>query len=92
MFVNERKKMNLSDLLLILEELEDSVKASIAKHGDNALVSDAEIVGVITEEQYELVKAVHEGNQEEVVNELKDIAVAAVVGIASVRTNTRHVH
>lgn len=92
MFVDKRKKFDMAEMETIVERLKAKIGESIDKHGDNTLASDAEIIGVLAEEQYELLKAVHEESTMQVVEELFDIAVGAVVGIASIQVNSRNVH
>jgi len=92
MFVDQRRKFDLEEMDSIVEQLKTKILLSIDKHGDNTLASDAEIVGVLAEEQYELLKAVHEESTRQVIEELYDIAVGAVVGIASILVNSRNVH
>lgn len=47
------------------------------------LVTRHEILGIVCEEYHELIEAVHSGVSSDIYNELVDIAVAAIAGIAS---------
>lgn len=92
MFVEKRRKFDMAEMAGIIEMLKQKIGQSIEKHGDNTLASDAEIIGILAEEQYELLKAVHGESTAQVIEELYDIAVGAVVGIASILVNSRNVH
>jgi len=72
------------------DEAIDIVKAdlqnAINKHGSYAAVSTHEIFGDISEEALkELLDAIHANDLTEVENELANVAVAAIWGIASIR-------
>ena len=54
--------------------------------GDGVLVSRHEILGVVIEEVRELERAVESSTLASISDELLDIAVACVVGLASIRT------
>ena len=73
----------------ILEEVYDRIKQKTAskleKKGDSAYVGTHETYGIIAEEFYELLKAMHENNTVNFDEELLDIAVACVIGMASLR-------
>jgi NTP pyrophosphatase (non-canonical NTP hydrolase) len=81
--------------LKIQEEVYEKVQTMIAdrledariRKGDGALCSIHEALGVVTEEYAELEDAVRSNNAMTVRNELLDIAVAAIVGIASYEAN-----
>jgi hypothetical protein len=82
-----------SRALLTGDELTEAVEAvtgmlsvRAAEKGMGAYASRHETLGIIEEEKAELVQAVTSGDIEAVVDELIDIAVGCVFGIASLRT------
>lgn len=79
----ERKKLTNEAILKVLEILTQKVGQRIEKHGVWALASPAESLGVITEEYWELIEATKSNDPYRQADELFDIAVAAVVSIAS---------
>lgn len=56
--------------------------------GDGSFVSSHEIDGVLDEEVHEFKKEVHANNINGIENELVDIAVAAIFGIACIKNKT----
>lgn len=93
MLGTERKKLALSELLIELEQLEDKIRATFADSGDNAHVSDAELLGTVNLLHHDLVMAVHaNGDPQLVITALKELAVGSIFGIASIRENTKRVH
>jgi len=52
--------------------------------GSGSFVSTHELLGVITEEYYELIEAAHRGNVTNVHGELLDIAAACIFGVACI--------
>lgn len=68
-------------LILILIGLQKRLK----QHGHAPLASIHEILGIMDEEHYELLMAVHQNDNDQVVEELVDIAVGALFGIASLK-------
>lgn len=61
-----------------------NLKNRLNEKGDGAFASRHEILGTITEEYTELIEAVQEGSLQDVENELIDITVAGLFGIACV--------
>ena len=59
------------------------------QHGDGAFVTEHETLGAIAEEYHELIEAVRGNNPEHVGMELTDIAVCAIVGLASQRVRAQ---
>ncbi len=92
MLGTERKKLALSELLIELEQLEDKIRATFADNGDNALVSDAELLGTVNLLHHDLVMAVHGGDPQAIITALKEMAVGSIHGITSIRENTKRVH
>jgi hypothetical protein len=62
-----------------------NLKKKLKKHGIGSWLSRHEILGIIEEEVYELLMVVHDKEpQERLIEELADVAVAAIFGIACV--------
>ena len=60
------------------------------KKGDHSLLSTHEIFGVVQEEVLELAQAVQANDLQSIRNELLDIAVSAILGIASIDNESLH--
>ena len=60
-----------------------ALKKAIEEKGDGAFVSQHEALGVITEEQLELVQAVRANNADCERSELLDVAISAIWEVAS---------
>lgn len=65
---------------LILSGLDKRLR----QHGYGSFASIHEILGIMDEEHYELLMAVHQNDTDQVLAELVDIAVGALFGIASI--------
>lgn len=78
-----RPETNLPEMALHLEELESCLAARLKKHGCSLHTSAHETYGIVAEEFKELMDAMHDNDEYEFVEELKDIAVAAIFGIVS---------
>jgi NTP pyrophosphatase (non-canonical NTP hydrolase) len=70
-------------LLAALDAMTVRVGQKIEKHGRGAYISNHETLGIVAEEYHELIDAVHQNDPVDVANELMDIAVAALFGVAS---------
>jgi hypothetical protein len=68
-------------VLLVKQGLENRLK----QYGYDSFASIHEILGVMDEEHYELLVAVHQNDNEQVISELVDIAVGALFGIATLK-------
>lgn len=81
-------------LQLTEQQLDDTMRGiwnktlfRFEQKGHGAFASSHEILGILSEEMLEITEAIHENQtQSEIVEELKDIAVAALFGIASIRS------
>jgi NTP pyrophosphatase (non-canonical NTP hydrolase) len=71
-----------------VQELSSKIKSRLIEKGRGAFVSTHEILGIITEEYYELVDAVRSDVVDDVRSELLDIAVGCIFGIACINENT----
>lgn len=67
----------------IFAQLNFRLGEALKKRGDGAFVSAHEILGSLMEETKELVEAIHTNRLEGTKNELFDIAITAIFGIAS---------
>lgn len=77
----ETYKDNRDDAIkIVAEKLEFRLK----QKGNKTFTSTHEILGVVAEEYAELIHAVQNNNPAEVIEELKDIAVACIFGIVSI--------
>lgn len=79
----ERRNMEFSEIEKGVEDLIKRFNKKLEKKGTNSLVSPHEIIGVVTEEWYEALMAVHQNDNEELKVELLDIAVACLWGYIS---------
>jgi len=69
-----------------VREVEAKLMYRVGQKGPGTLVSSHEILGIITEEYHEYIEEVTKNAPEEAkVQELLDIAVAALFGVASIR-------
>lgn len=79
-----RKKITELALAESLERLENAVGARLVQKGWGGFVSRHEILGAVAEEDAELIEAVHRRGLGDVHVELLDVAVACVIGLASI--------
>jgi len=63
--------------------IKELVLARLMQKGRGAFASRHETLGIIQEEMHELVEAVRDGDLAAVRDELLDVAVAALIGLAS---------
>lgn len=83
-----RKELRPIDYVNAVSELKEKLKFRVAQKGYSSYSSVHEILGLLTDELQEYRDEVH-GNKlgrEEQVQELLDIAVGAIWGIASIRS------
>lgn len=73
------------------EEIESAMKVikealtkKLMQHGNGTFASTHEIYGVVAEEFDELGDALRSNNEEEFANELIDVAVGAIFGVACI--------
>lgn len=79
----ENKKILIDDEKTSLELFKKVLERAKQKHGLDSFNSSHQILGVVTEEYTEFLKAVHENDDVEQVCELCDIMATAFWGIAS---------
>lgn len=84
---NERHQLNRKDIDSALDEVIHKLRYRIREKGMGSMSSSHEILGIIIQETAEYQEAVHcRQPEEEKVQELLDIAVAALFGVASIRS------
>jgi len=81
----KRPKLSREEIGKTLANFELFLNQKIEEKGDGIFVSTHEIRGALEEEVNEHLDAVHNDNVEEQMNELFDIAVCAIWGVASLR-------
>ncbi len=79
----DRTPVSDEALLKAIEIVTHHVGLRIEKHGRGAFASNHEALGVTTEEYFELVDAVKNNDDQNVAEELIDIAVCGIFGLAS---------
>lgn len=79
----ERPEVSDKILLAAIEALTVNLGRKIEKHGRGAYISNHETLGIVAEEYHELVEAVRQNDPVDVANELMDIVVAGLFGVAS---------
>ena len=68
-----------------IEQVCDKLAFRLSEKGYGKFVNKFELLGVLQVEFYELTKAIHERNDQEVIEELIDIVVGALFGIVSLK-------
>lgn len=81
---NEREGLHPLIIGEAITQLERKLSFRLKEKGSGTFKSRHEILGIVTEEHFELIDAVKSGTLEEVKQELLDIAVGALFGIASI--------
>jgi NTP pyrophosphatase (non-canonical NTP hydrolase) len=64
------------------EKLGEKIKYRLKEKGKRTFASNHEILGIITEEYYELIEAVKNNDDNKIHDELLDIAVGCILGMA----------
>ena len=84
-----RKLVTLADTIKVMEDLDQSYGENINRKGWHGFASRHEILGILIGEMKEFSDEVHRGNINELLyGELRDIALAAVHGMASIKSGT----
>lgn len=81
-----RAQITGENVNLVFKDLQRETAMRLNEKGNHILLSRHEIIGVITEEYNELVRAVEQGSLADVEDELKDIVVGGIVALASLKT------
>lgn len=84
----KREIISKNALVQSIGEISDKTDYQMEKKGPGAWGSTHEVLGVITEEYWELQEAIKNNNMEEIKKELMDIAVACHFGIACINEKT----
>lgn len=84
--LSDRPQICDIDINFALTRLNEKTAYRLNEKGCGILISSHEILGVITEEYFEFVRAIEGGAGSKIKAELEDIAVAALVGLASIQT------
>ena len=84
----KRKQIDLKLVEASINNLKDKIEFRLKEKGKGTLASKHEIVGIITEEYYEMIEATHLNNLFDFENELMDIAVGCIFGIACIKAGT----
>lgn len=82
----ERPQLSADDINITFTQLQNKTQDRLLEKGKGILISRHEMLGVITEEYDELIRAVEGGDMGDVEDELVDITVAGIIGIASIKT------
>lgn len=82
--MSEREQISSEVIKEAIDQTAAKLKMRLEEKGYGAFVSIHEILGIVTEEFHELVEAVRWNNQIEVKEELLDIAVGAIFGVACI--------
>ena len=82
--MSDRPQIEADDINIAISKLQKEVARRLNEKGKGSFTSRHEILGVITEEYHELVKAVEVQPLTEVEDELFDLAVGAVISAACV--------
>jgi len=85
---NKRKIINNDSIDLSTKQLIDNLNSQLKKKGNHTFTSTHEIAGVITEEYHEMLHELINNNMENYKQELLDIAVACLFGVACINQNT----
>lgn len=80
----ERHKIDYGHIKKVAAKVHDEINRQMDIKGDGEFISYHETLGVITEEYYELIGAVQSNIPHNIKEELMDIAVACLFGIASI--------
>lgn len=80
---NPRVLVEETALLTATQRIGNQLKERIEQKGSHSYASNHEALGLITEEYYELLKAVRKNDNENVKEELVDIAVGCIFALAS---------
>jgi hypothetical protein len=82
----ERPQNIADNINTVFKDLQRKVRDRLNQKGLGILLSRHEMLGVVTEEYHELVRAIQHGDLPDVTNELIDIAVACIVSMSSIYT------
>ena len=78
-----RPEIKQETLAIVYDDMVQNLLKGINKHGPGTWKSSHEILGLMTEEYHELIQAVHKGDRDNLIEELKDIGTVVLFGLAS---------
>ena len=84
----KRKEVSTKALQYALDEAKSELSRRLGQKGHGGFASTHEMFGVLIEEVDELSEALHDNDQDQFIAELKDIVVAALFSLASMKDNT----
>jgi hypothetical protein len=84
----DRTQLTDKQIKLAIMHVCDALYKRLAQKGNGTFSSSHEILGSITEEYIEFAEAVHNKGFDEKINEIVDIAVAAIFGLACLENRT----
>jgi hypothetical protein len=79
----KRNELSVDSLTVAIGKVTDKVEFRLQEKGLGAYAGPHETYGIVAEEFYELMDALHLNDTDGFQKELLDIAVACVIGIAS---------
>lgn len=85
--VVSRVEVPEADVLHTILELSKQLRTRLDKHGPLSYIGAHEVYGICAEEVAELLDAIRQNDKYLTINELYDIAVAAIFGIASLNAH-----
>jgi hypothetical protein len=80
-----RKLLKKENVCSAISDVCGAFNRQLSKKGSQKLVSTHEILGIVAEEYHELIGAVTNNSTPDVKEELIDIAVACLLGVASIK-------
>ena len=86
--VPHRQKISLRSLVDADNDVHNKMASRLNQKGYGAWLSRHEILGILQEEYIETVDAVHDGELDELKEELIDLAVGCMFGIACINQGT----
>ncbi len=77
-------RVNYADIQMAFSAMRKKLEQKIAQYGNVKFHSPHECLGVVTEEHYELISAVHRNDPDEFRSECMDVAIAAFWSFLSI--------
>jgi hypothetical protein len=77
-----RPNFSLEEISFQCDRVKEKIYSRLRQKGPRVFVSSHEILGIVVEEYLELIEAVKSGNKDNIDNELLDLAVACIAGMA----------
>ena len=88
MSVKDRKQVDQKCVDHAVKLFKYKLERVFQRRGRGTFTSQHEILGIITEEYHELIDAVHRNEPYDLQEELLDIAIAALFGVACMNADT----